>query len=98
MDANEAQYVVCQNGAFVLPDAIYRLLSTLVTNGFVYLRQDDDVLTVATSRIAEGRRRVLHPRLRSPMFRDARRLAIVHFSDSIRVMAVESRRRRDPIV
>jgi hypothetical protein len=96
MDANDTQYVMCQYGVFHLPDAVLRALSGLVTNGFVYLRQDDEVLTISTSRIADGRRRVLNGRFRAPMFRDARRLAIVNYNDSIRVMAVESYQPRRP--
>jgi hypothetical protein len=92
MDANEGLYIVCQNGVFILPDRVYEALSSLVTNGFVYLRQDDDSLTISTSRIADGRRRVLNTRFRAPMFREATRLAIVDLKDSIRVMGVEWRK------
>lgn len=88
MDANETQYVVCRNGVFILPDDVYRSLQSMVTNGFVYLRQDEDVLTISTTRIADGYRRVLNARFRSPMFRDAKQLAIVNLQESVRVMAV----------
>jgi hypothetical protein len=103
MSANESAYVVCHNGAFTLPEAIYKSLATLVDKGFVYLRQDDEVLTISTTRIAEGRRRVLNTRFRSPMFREAKTLAIVDYRESIRIMIVErrptgrsSRERREP--
>lgn len=88
MDAKEPQYVVCHNGVFVLPDSVFRELAALVSNGFLYLRQDDEVLTISTTRIVDGYRRVLNPRVRAPMFRTARSLAIVHYPDSVRVMAV----------
>jgi hypothetical protein len=88
MDANQPQYVVCHNGVFLLPDDVYRSLAALVTNGFVYLRQDDEVLTISTTRIADGRRRVLNSRFRAPMFREARKLAIVNYLESVRVMAI----------
>jgi hypothetical protein len=91
MDAKEGLYVVCQNGVFILPERVYEALSSQVTNGFVYLRQDDDTLTIATSRITDGRRRMLNTRFRAPMFREATRLAIVDLKDSIRVMGVEWR-------
>ena len=90
-DTNEPLYVVCHNGVFLLPDAVLKALSALVTNGFVYLRQDEDVLTISTSRLADGRRRVLQSRFRAPMFRDATMLAIVDLKESIRVMAVDRR-------
>jgi hypothetical protein len=84
-------YVVCHNGVFLLPDEVVKSLSTMVTNGFVYLREDEDMLTISTTRLADGRRRVLQNRYRSPMFRDATKLAIVDLKESIRVMAVEKR-------
>ena len=92
MDANQGLYIVCQNGVFILPDRVYEALSSMVTNGFVYLRQDDDSLTISTTRITDGRRRVLNTRFRVPMFREATRLAIVDLNDSIRLMGVEWRK------
>jgi hypothetical protein len=88
MDANEPQYVVCHNGVFTLPDAVYKSLAALVKNGFVYLRQDEDALTISTTRLVDGRRRVLNTHFRSPQFRGATKLAIVDLKESIRVMPV----------
>lgn len=88
---NEPMFVVCHNGVFILPDEVVKSLSTLVTNGFVYLREDEDMLTISTTRLAEGRRRVLQSRYRAPMFREATKLAIIDLKESIRVMAVEKR-------
>lgn len=92
MSSNEPLYVVCHNGVFLLPDQVVEALSSLVTNGFVYLREDEDVLTISTIRVTDGRKRVLQNRFRAPMFRDATKLAIVDLKESIRVMAVERRR------
>ena len=88
MDANQYQYVVCHNGVFLLPENVYDSLAALVTNGFVYMRQDAEVLTISTTRITEGRRKVLNMRYRVPMFRGAKKLAIVDYKESVRVMAV----------
>lgn len=88
MDANESLYVVCHNGVFSLPESVYKSLARLVTNGFVYLRQDFDMLTISTERITGGYRRVLQTRFRAQMFREATRLGIVNLNDSIRVIAV----------
>jgi hypothetical protein len=88
MDANHEHYVVCHNGVFILPDEVYRSLAELVTNGFVYLRQDDEVLTISTTRLTGGHRRQLNARFRAPMFRGAKKLAIVDYKESVRVMAV----------
>lgn len=91
MDAKEPLYVVCQNGVFLLPDGVFRMLSAQVTNGFIYLRQDEDSLTISATRITDGRRRVLNARVRAPMFREATRVAIVDLRESLRVMPVEWR-------
>lgn len=80
--------MICRNGVFILPDNVCKALRALITNGFVYLRQDDEVLTIATMRIEGGRRRVLSGRFRAPMFLGAKKLAIVNYNDSLRVMAV----------
>ena len=88
MDANEPQYMVCRNGVFVLPEHVRKDLEALIKNGFVYLRQDEDVLTISTTRIEGGWRRVLSGRIRAPMFRAAKKLAIVNLNESLRVMAV----------
>jgi hypothetical protein len=91
MDAKEPLYVVCRNGVFLLPEHVVKALSAQVSNGFVYLRQDEDSLTISTTRITDGRRRVLGPRFRAPMFRDATKLGIVDYCESIRIIAVQRR-------
>lgn len=96
MDAKEPLYVVCRNGVFILPERVVKALSAQVPNGFVYLRQDEDSLTISTTRITDGRRRVLGPRFRAPMFRDATRLGIVDYRESIRIIAVERRAKQRP--
>jgi hypothetical protein len=88
MDANESHYVICRNGVFILPEPVCHALQVQVPNGFVYMRQDDEVLTISTIRIEGGQRRVLSGRFRAPMFRTAKKLAIVNYNDSLRVMAV----------
>lgn len=88
MDANVPLYVACRNGAFALPDQVCKFLQPLLHDGFIYLREDEDVLTISTTRIAEGRRRVLRGYFRASMFRDAKKLAIVNYQQSLRVMAV----------
>jgi hypothetical protein len=88
MDANQAHFVVCHKGVFVLPDAVYESLSGFVTHGALYVREDEDVLTISTSRIDGGYRRAAGSRFRIPMFRGARTLGIVDLRDSLRVMIV----------
>jgi hypothetical protein len=90
MSDNEGSYVVCVNGVFILPEHVYKSLATLVLKGFVYIREDEDVLTISTVKIAGGHRRVFNSRYRAPMFRNFGKLAIVNLHESIRIMAVET--------
>ena len=92
MSANESPTIVCRNGAFILPERIFRALAPLVSHGFVYLREDDDVLTISTSRLNGGWRRAFNERYRAPMFRDATELAVVDLRESVQVMAVRRKR------
>ena len=85
---NDPFYIVCHNGVFMLPDPIYKSLASLARNDFVYLREDEDALLISTIPVADGRRRVLHTRIRSMMLRHARKLAIVDLKEAIRVMPV----------
>lgn len=91
MDANEPLYMVCRNGTFILPESVYRALEAVVTNGFVYLRQDEDTLTISSTRLVGGHRRPLNARVRVPMFRTASKLGVIDLREGIRVMAVQSR-------
>jgi hypothetical protein len=88
---NEPTYIVCHNGVFTLPEPIYKSLAALVKNGFVYVRQDDDALTISTTRLAGGHRRMLNTHYRAPMLRSATKLAIVDLKESIRVMPVQTK-------
>lgn len=97
----EPQYVICRNGVFVLPDRVVRSLSAHC-RGSVYLREDEDVLTISASQVLDGHRRPLTARFRVLMFREATRLAIVDVHDSLRIMGIEWRgkpsRRRAGVV
>ena len=85
---NEPFYIVCYNGVFILPDEIYKSLASFARNDFIYWREDEDGLLISTTPITDGRRRVLHTRIRSQMLRSARQVAIVDLKESIRVMPV----------
>jgi len=85
---NEQLTIVCHNGVFVLPEAVYKSLASFARNDFIYIREDEDALLISTIPITDGRRRVLHMRLRAQMFRNARQLAIVDFRDAVRVMPI----------
>lgn len=88
MDANPSHYVICHHGVFVLPDELTKALAAQIRNGFVYLREDDEVLTISIAPIDGGYRRLLSGRFRAPMFRGAATLGIVDYRESLRVMAV----------
>lgn len=87
MDENEPRYVVCRNGVFVLPERILRALASH-TRGSVFLREDDDMLTISAAELTDGWRRPLTRRFRAAMFREATRLAIVDLNGSLRIMGV----------
>jgi hypothetical protein len=89
MDINESRYMACRNGVFFLPDAVLTSLAAFVLKGVVYLREDADMLTISSTKVTGGHRRVMGSRFRASMFRDATMLAIVDFKDSIRIMGVE---------
>lgn len=93
MDENNPQYVACRNGVFILPDHLVESLASY-GRGCIYLREDDEVLTISSSVLEGGQRRPLTPRFRAAMFRDAACLAIVDLHDSLRVMSVSTRRAR----
>jgi hypothetical protein len=88
MDAKEALFVLCRNGVFFLPERVVQSLSFFVSNGSLYLRQEEEVLTISTQRLIGGYRRALGPRFRVPMFRLSRKLAIVDFNESLQIMEV----------
>lgn len=87
MDEKEPQYVVCRNGVFTLPAAVVRALHAQC-RGPVYMREDEDVLTISATRLVDGHSRPLTPRFRAAMFRNLTRLAIVELNDSVRVMGI----------
>lgn len=72
----------------MLPDDVFEAFAEQVPKRMVYLREDEDVLTIARERIPGGRPRQLAARYRSPMFRAAKLLAVVNYRESLRIMAV----------
>jgi hypothetical protein len=91
MAQSEMIFVPCQNGIFNIPEELVDSLAALSPRRIVYLRDDEDSMTIASVPLADGRRRQLNSRYRSPMFRTATRLAIVDMKESLRIMAVEWR-------
>lgn len=90
MEANEQYFVGCREGLFFIPNALLSSLSAVVTDGFVYLRQDSDTMMISSTRIVGGQRRILSGRFRAQMFQNATELAIVDLRGTIQVMAVVS--------
>lgn len=95
MDEKDSQYVVCRNGVFVLPDEVLRALSSHC-RGAVYLREDEDMLTISSAQLTGGWRRPLTARFRAAMFREATRLAIVDLNGSLRIIGVRWRAATTP--
>lgn len=90
----EPVFVPCINGLFSIPDALFEALRQACPEGTLYIRQDEDVLTISPTRITDARKRHLAQRYRIPMFRTATQLAIIDMVENIRVMAVQWRPNR----
>lgn len=80
--------IVCRDGVFHLPEEIVDSLRTHSKRGFVYLREDGEVLTISSNHIEGSRRRVLRSRFRSFLFRAETQLAVIDLRGSVRVMGV----------
>jgi len=89
--APEPIYAVCQNGVFNIPEELVASLEAYSPRRIVYLRNDEDSVTISTSVLTDGRRRQLTNHYRVPMFRGVTRVAIIDLKESLRVMPVEWR-------
>jgi len=87
-------FVPCINGLFAIPDELFEGLRQACPEGTLYIRQDEDVLTISPTRIADARKRHLNQRYRIPMFRTATQLAVIDMVENIRIMAVQWRTHR----
>lgn len=93
-------FVPCINGLFSIPDELFEGLRQACPQGTLYIRQDEDILTISPTRITDARKRHLNQRYRIPMFRTATQLAVIDMVENIRVMAVQwrpHRASREPI-
>ena len=88
--------VRCINGVFMIPDALLRKLQNDSPKGYMYLRQDEDVLTIAPFRLADGRRRMVNARVRAPIFRQATHVMVVPVGETLQVMPIDWRGSRLP--
>lgn len=59
--------------------------------GLIYTRSDEDVFTISTNRIVDGRKRRLNESYKIPMFRNVSCIALIDLNENIRLMAVEWR-------
>lgn len=91
---SEPTFIPCVGGLFVLPPDIQTSLSENAAKGLVYIRQDDETLTISPFWIQDGKRRRLAGEMKVGMFRTASRLAILPLPEGIRIMAVEWRNQR----
>ncbi len=87
----EAEPIHCSGGAFELPPSAFARLESACVSGLVYLRQDEDTLTISPVRLADGRRRRLRNHYRVSMFRTATRLAVLELGDTIVLMPAQWR-------
>jgi hypothetical protein len=85
--------VRCIAGVFTLPPEIFEALQAAATTGLIYLREDEDMLTLSPTRFTDARRRQLHPSYRILKYRDVVKVAIINMDENIRIMPVEWRTR-----
>jgi hypothetical protein len=84
----------CTNGEFVLPEEVFSTLQAASPGGIVYIRQDDEMLTISPTRIAGARRKQLSRQLYARMFRFATSLMVLDMIENFRLQATEWRGRR----
>jgi hypothetical protein len=85
------EHIHCAGGAFSLPASAFARLEDACTSGLVYLRQDEDTLTISPVKLADGRRRRLNNHYRVTGFRTATRLAVMELGETIVLMPVQWR-------
>lgn len=88
---NPADPIHCSGGTFELPPSAFARLEAACVSGLVYLRQDEDILTISPVRLVDGRRRRLRNHYRVPMFRTVTRLAVLELGDTIVLMPAQWR-------
>lgn len=87
----ESRVVACNNGFIVLPDELYETLRSGAVNGSVYLREDEDVVTISVAKLQGARRRLLNHGYRIHALREASRVAIIEFPEGVQLMPAEWR-------
>lgn len=92
-----ADPIQCSGGSFELPPSAFALLEAACVSEMVYLRQDEDTLTISPVRLVDGRRRRLRTHYRVAMFRTATRLAVLELGDTIVIMPAQWRPARRTI-
>ena len=90
---NEPLIIRCAGGTFTLQLPLDEALRAAAPNGLIYMREDEDMLTISATRVADARRRHLHPSYRLGIFRDVVKLAVIDMTENLRIMPVEWRKR-----
>jgi hypothetical protein len=88
--------VPCANGVFEIPLPMFEQMRVAAAYGMVFVREDEDSMTISADELADGKRRQLHPHYRAHGFREATRLVIVPMPSMLKVMPVHWRVRRRP--
>lgn len=79
---------------FTLPPELFDVLKNAAPAGFVFLREDEDVLTISAEKMNGSRRRQLNHTYKALSFRSAILLSVVNIADTLQLMPVEWRKRR----
>jgi len=86
--------VPCANGIFLLPDSTFERLAANSRSGLVFIREDEDGVTISPEPLSDGRRRQLKKKCKALSLREATEVELIDMGDDVRIMPVEWRPKR----
>lgn len=87
-------FVLCSNGIFHLPDAAFEKLAANADNGQIFIREDEDGVTISPEHLLGGRRRLLKKKCKALSLREATEVAVIDLGPDVRIMPVQWRHKR----
>lgn len=90
-------FVLCSNGIFLLPDATFEKLAASTRYGQVFIREDEDGVTISPEHLMDGRRRLLKKKCKALSLREATEVAVIDLGSDVRIVPVEWRTKQ-PLV
>ena len=78
----------------MLPDEVFDRLAANSRAGQVFIREDEDGVTISPDHLLGGRRRLLKKKCKALSLREATEVALIDLGSDLRIMPVEWRRKR----